>query len=69
MIRHQSRNELVRYCPGDAIGSPAWMPRPRAERQETQDNDYLDSMERVGLPRPQRPHIGGECTKCQRGRQ
>lgn len=58
--------DLVRYCPGSAPGSPAWMPRAQAEEEERLDSDFILQMCRVNaIPAPVIfPHIGGTCARC-----
>lgn len=60
----QSPLDFVRYCPGDACGSPGSMSRVAAERYQAQDMEYLREMEKVGQRFSNFPHIGGECAKC-----
>ncbi len=59
--------DMVYYCPGDSIGSPAGLPKSEAERYLREDNDMIDLLRSTGgghRAAPNRPHIGGLCDRC-----
>lgn len=57
--------DMVHYCPGDAIGTPAGLAYAVAEAILKQDIEYLNVMEDAGIMRAQCwPHIGGVCPRC-----
>jgi len=63
-IRKAARDrQLVKYCPGSAVGSPAWMKRSEAEELLARDSYYIETIlkheENVVYP-----HIDGKCIKC-----
>jgi hypothetical protein len=58
------KNKLVRYCPGDACGSPALLTEADAMKYEKQDTTHLFLMREVGIPFTHLPHIGGHCGAC-----
>lgn len=62
------KSQLVRYCPGNASGSPATMTRAEAEQHLKHDSAHIEVMKRAGaLPQDaQLPHIGGTCKLCKR---
>jgi hypothetical protein len=43
------KKNLVHYCPGDAPGSPAWMPREQAEKELEKDLAFLEKMKQAGM--------------------
>ena len=57
---------LVHYCPGSAVGSPAGLTRAEAEYYLAQDTDFINTLvEADALEKPViYPHIGGECARC-----
>ena len=58
---------LVYYCPGNAVGSPALLPKDRAEAQCESDTAHLRKLQAVGATPDgtlQLPHIGGTCKVC-----
>lgn len=52
--------KLVHYCPGSAVGSPAWLSPHAADEHLVRDTRYVQTMEGVGaMPAPVvYPHIG-----------
>jgi hypothetical protein len=60
------KTNLVRYCPGNASGSAAWMSETEAEQHLKLDSAHIEVMKRVGtLPADAvLPHIGGTCKLC-----
>lgn len=62
---------FVRYCPGDAIGSPASMALSEALKQLEADSAYLETMRSAGNDFSNYPHILYRgiarcgCPKCQ----
>lgn len=56
--------DLVLYCPGDAPGSPAYLPRQKAEELVQKDMDYCRVMERATGVTYQLPHVNGSCKTC-----
>ena len=58
--------DLVLYCPGEAVGSPAYLKREEAEGQLKRDLEYCEIMERATGKKYQLPHINGGCKVCVR---
>jgi hypothetical protein len=59
------RVALVRYCPGSASGSPAWLPPDEAERYLVRHSDLTDILRRLDPAlNLTYPHIGGSCEIC-----
>ena len=55
---------LVYYCPGDSIGSPAWILETEAHRQIARDREIIRALEETDGRTRYQPHIGGECLLC-----
>lgn len=66
--RRKRSPDLVHYCPGDAVGSPAAMPREQAEAELQKDLEYLSVLDVIDPSPPSAsrslPHIGGTCDRC-----
>jgi hypothetical protein len=56
----KKKPKLVHYDPGDAPGSPAWLPEDEAKKQLAKDEAYLEKMEQVGIKTKKFPSIKGE---------
>lgn len=54
-------SDIVRYCPGGAVGSPAWMTREEALDYLGKDSLYVEKMVRHSGGKTHYPHIG-QCT-------
>jgi hypothetical protein len=58
--------DLIRYCPGSADGSPAYLPEQEARDRVAIDSAYLDRMATRGVIRQPYsiPHTGECSNEC-----